>query len=103
MKKYRVLKPFFDKNTKKFNDVDSIIEVSDDRAKEIMDAGAYIEVFEPQDDAQDDAEPQDDAEDDFESMKLEDLKKYASDNDIALNGARTKAEIIEAIKNAFAE
>ena len=39
----------------------------------------------------------------FENMKLADLKKYASDNGIALKGARTKAEIIEAIKSASKE
>ena len=39
----------------------------------------------------------------FEDMKLDDLKKYASDNGIALKGARTKAEIIEAIKSASKE
>ena len=37
---------------------------------------------------------------DFESMKLDELKKYASDNGISLNGARTKAAMIEAINNA---
>lgn len=111
--KYRVINPFIDRVTKEYCKVDSVIEVSDERAKEIMNAGAYIEAFEPQDDAQadaepqadaqNDAEPQDDAEPDFESMKLEELKQYVSDNGIALNGARTKAEIIEAIKNAVAE
>ena len=40
---------------------------------------------------------------DFEGMKLDDLKKYASDNNVALKGARTKAEIIEAIKSASEE
>jgi len=40
---------------------------------------------------------------DFESMKLDELKKYASDNGIALKGARTKAEIIEVINNASNE
>lgn len=101
--KYRVINPFIDRVTKEYCKVDSVIEVSDERAKEIMNAGAYIEAFEPQDDAQADAEPQDDAQADFESMKLEELKQYVSDNDIALNGARTKAEIIEAIKNAVVE
>ena len=101
--KYRVINPFIDRVTKEYCKVDSVIEVSDERAKEIMNAGAYIEAFEPQDDAQADAEPQDDAQADFESMKLEELKQFVSDNDIALNGARTKAEIIEAIKNAVAE
>ena len=40
---------------------------------------------------------------DFESMKLDELKKYASDNGIALKGARTKAEIIEVINKASKE
>ena len=40
---------------------------------------------------------------DFESMKLDELKKYASDNEISLNGARTKTGIIEAIRNASKE
>ena len=40
---------------------------------------------------------------DFENMKLDELKKYASDNGIALKSARTKAEIIEVINNASNE
>ena len=42
-------------------------------------------------------------EQDLESMKLEELKKYASEKGIALNGARTKPAIIDAIKAASAE
>ena len=40
---------------------------------------------------------------DFENMKLDELKKYASENGIALKSARTKAEIIEVINNASNE
>ena len=40
---------------------------------------------------------------DFENMKLDELKKYASDKGIALKSARTKAEIIEVINNASNE
>lgn len=36
----------------------------------------------------------------IEEMTLQELKDYAKAHDIALNGARTKAEIIEAIKAA---
>lgn len=50
-------------------------------------------------------EPEDvkEVKSDFENMKLDELKKYASDNGIALKGARTKAEIIEVINNASNE
>lgn len=34
----------------------------------------------------------------FDEMKLEELKDYAKEHGISLNGARTKAAIIEAIK-----
>lgn len=40
---------------------------------------------------------------DFANMKLDELKKYASDKGIALKSARTKAEIIEVINNASNE
>ena len=36
----------------------------------------------------------------LEDLKLEELKEYAANNGISLNGARTKATIIEAIRNA---
>ena len=49
------------------------------------------------------AEPEAEQELDFESMKLDELKQYAADNNISLNGARTKPTIIEAIKNASVE
>lgn len=39
----------------------------------------------------------------LEVMKLDALKEYASEHNIALNGARTKPAIIEAIKAASAE
>lgn len=39
----------------------------------------------------------------LEAMKLDALKEYASANNIALNGARTKSAIIAAIKTASAE
>ena len=39
----------------------------------------------------------------LEDMKLDELKKYASDIGIALNGARTKDAIIKAIKSVSEE
>ena len=50
-----------------------------------------------------DADEETEIKPDFEEMKVDDLKKYASDNGIALKGARTKPEIIEAINNASNE
>ena len=44
-----------------------------------------------------------DADDELEKMTVDNLKQYASDNGIALKGARTKPEIIEAIKTASKE
>ena len=52
------------------------------------------------DDAEEDAEP---VSDELEKMTVDSLKQYASDNGIALNGARTKPAIIEAIKSASKE
>ena len=51
---------------------------------------------------QEDQNDQDDTENHegtaFDEMKLEELKDYAKEHGISLNGARTKAAIIEAIK-----
>ena len=74
--------------------------------------GAIHEDQKDQDDQEDlddqdgnDQEGQDDQEDTenqegtaFDEMKLEELKDYAKEHGINLNGARTKAAIIEAIK-----
>ena len=59
---------------------------------------------EPEDkqEAEQDKEPED-AKPALEDMKLDELKEYASDIGIALKGARTKPEIIEAIRNASKE
>lgn len=48
-----------------------------------------------------DAEPeQDETSINLEDLKLDELKEYAANNGISLNGARTKATIIEAIRSA---
>ena len=63
-----------------------------------------IQDKEPEDkqEAEQDKEPED-AKPALEDMKLDELKEYASDIGIALKGARTKPEIIEAIRNASKE
>ena len=104
--KCKVLKNFIDKETKKLNCVDSVIDVSEERAKEIMEAGKYIEPVKEQGDdvpgeqIDADGEPVKEQGDDFAAMNLDELKRYASDNGIALKGARTKPAIIEAINAA---
>jgi len=61
-----------------------------------------IQVEEPEEKQEaEQAEPE--AKPALEDMKLDELKEYASDIGIALNGARTKAAIIEAIRNAYKE
>lgn len=44
----------------------------------------------------------DDDETDFNAMTLHELQKYAKDNKIDLKGAKTKADVIEAIEDAEA-
>lgn len=43
--KVRVLKQFIDKNTKKLNEVGSIIDVSKERLNEILEVGLLVEVI----------------------------------------------------------
>lgn len=58
----------------------------------------------PETPEQEPSAPEADVNPDFlEGMKLEELKEYASEHQIELNGARTKPAIIAAIKAASAE
>lgn len=85
----KVLIDFIDKETKAYNRAGSIIEVSEARSKEILKAGKYIALMEPEI-----------REESIDEMSLAELKDYAKKNGIALNGARTKDAIIEAIRGS---
>lgn len=85
----KVLIDFIDKKTGEYRKAGSIFEVSEARAKEILAAGKYIAVMESEA-----------KEESVDGMSLAELKEYAKANGIALNGARTKDAIMEAIKAA---
>lgn len=88
--KCKVAKRFIDRETKKLREVDEVIEVTDARFKEISAAGKYLKVL------ADDAP----GEKPLDKMKVDELKEYATAQGIDLGDAKTKAEIIEAIKAA---
>lgn len=107
----KVLKNFIDKETKEYHKVGTqrkptIIDVSEERAKEILTAGNYIEVVENEPDAENDAEQEEGTvkthseilDDVLEGMTVAELKEHAEKYEVDLNGARTKADISEAIK-----
>lgn len=83
--KARVLVQFVDKETKALRKVGSIIEVTEARFNEILSVGKFIEPA---------------TESVSAEMTLEELKEYAKEKGIDLNGARTKAAIIKAINAA---
>lgn len=88
--KVKVVKRFVDKETKELHEANEVIEVTEARFEEISAAGKYVEKL--PDDAQE--------EKPLEKMKVDELKEYAEAHEIELNGAKTKAEILEAIKAA---
>lgn len=90
--KVKVVNRFVDKNTKQLHEYGEVIEVTEARFKEISAAGKYVEEVE-------DAEPK---EKPLSKMKVDELKEYAKAHEIELNDAKTKDEILEAIKAAEA-
>ena len=72
------------------NCLDSICEEEPEQEEENFESEDETEVLEQQ---------EEEATVNFDEMKLEELKAFAKNNNIDLKGARTKAEIIEAIKN----
>ena len=90
--KVKVVSRFVDKETKQLHEYGEVIEVTEARFAEISAAGKYVENL--PDDVQE--------EKPLEKMKVDELKEYAEAHEIELNGAKTKAEILEAIKAAEA-
>lgn len=85
--KAKVLKAFIDKHTGEYHKPvpDKVIDVTEERAKEILASGAYIELVK-------DEKPS------FEDMTVKMLKTYAEENGIDISSAKNKAEILEIIK-----
>lgn len=90
--KVKVVNRFVDKNTKQLHEYGEVIEVTEERFKEISAAGKYVEKIE-------DEEPK---EKPLGKMKVDELKEYAKAHEIELGEAKTKDEILEAIKAAEA-
>jgi len=90
--KVKVVNRFVDKETKQLHEYGEVIEVTEARFKEISAAGKYVEKVE-------DAEPE---EKPLDKMKVDELKEYAKAHEIELGEAKTKPEILEAIKAAEA-
>lgn len=86
-KKYKVKQTFIDKNTKSTIRVGEIIELSEERATEILKAGSYIEEV-----------PEEKSHLDIEGMKkwsVKDLRKLAEDMKLDTSG--TKEQLLERI------
>lgn len=86
-KKYKVKQSFIDKNTKNTIRVGEIIELSKERATEILKEGSYIEEV-----------PEEKSHLDIEAMKkwsVKDLRKLAEDMKLDTSG--TKEQLLERI------
>ena len=86
-KKYKVNQSFIDKNTKNTIRVGEIIELSEERAAEILKAGPYIEEVQ-----------EEKSHLDIEEMKkwsVKDLRKLAEDMKLDTSG--TKEQLVERI------
>lgn len=81
----KVVKDFIDKNTREFHKVGDAIEVTEERASEILSAGKYIEVDESKAPA-------------LDKMKVDELKAFAAERNIDISEAKNKAEIIAIIE-----
>lgn len=88
--KCKVVKRYIDRETRELHEYGEVVEVTDARFKEISAAGKYLEAL------ADDAP----GEKPLDKMKVDELKEYAAAQGIDLGDAKTKAEIIEAIKAA---
>lgn len=87
--KVKVVNRFVDKETRQLHEYGEVIEVTEARFKEISAAGKYVEAIAD--------EP---TEKPLDKMTVAELKEYAKANEIDLGEAKTKAEILDAIKNA---
>lgn len=110
----KVVKRFRDKHTRAIHEVGKEITINKDRYAEIKAAGKYVEPVEDDEEehsanaeqntatvglAAQDADI-DTVEPSLDDMSLAELKAYAKDHDVDLNGARTKATIADAIRAA---
>lgn len=80
--KVKVTKAFIDKHTREFHDMGEVIEVTEERAKEILAAGEYIAIIEEE------------KPDILATMTVEQLKEFAKDNGFDISKAKNKAEIL---------
>lgn len=81
----KVTKEFIDKHTRKYHEYGKVIEVTEERAKEILSAGNYICEVKPE------VKP-------LDKMTVEELKAFAKENDIDISEAKNKAEILATIQ-----
>lgn len=128
MKSYRVVESFRDRYTGEWNPVGKTIELSEERAGEILAVGYLIEELEedpkgepegkPEGDPEDDlvGDPEDEPEDDEEQkeesasdsfdiqkMTVEALRTYAATQGIDLQGAKNKKEILTVLMEEVRE
>ena len=89
--KVKVIKAFIDKHTRKFHDVNEVIEVTEERAKEILSAGEYIKEEKPE------GQPEGKA---LDKMTVEELKAFAAEKNIDISNAKNKAEILAILQEA---
>lgn len=86
--KVKVTKAFIDKHTREFHDMGEVIEVTEERAKEILSAGEYIAIVEEE------------KPDILATMTVEQLKDFAKDNGFDISKAKNKAEILAILQEA---
>lgn len=86
--KVKVTKAFIDKHTREFHDYGEIIEVTEERANEILSAGEYIAIIEEE------------KPDILATMTVEQLKDFAKDNGFDISKAKNKAEILAILQEA---
>ena len=89
--KVKVTKAFVDKHTREFHDIGEVIEVTEERANEILSAGEYIKEVKPE--GQPEGKP-------LDKMTAEELKAFAKENDIDISKAKNKAEILAVLQEA---
>lgn len=85
--KVEILKTFKDKVTGDKRLPGQTIEVTEDRLADILSAGPFVKVLEPEKE-----------EDTLDDLSVSELKKIALEKEIDLSGATKKAEILERIR-----
>ncbi len=120
MKSYRVVESFRDRYTGEWNPVGKTIELSSARSEEILAVDYLIEELEEnpkgEPEGESEGEPKDEPEDekeqkeeqasdslDIQKMTVEELRTYAAEQGIDLQGAKTKKEIITVVMEEVRE